>query len=82
MTPIISGVGGTEPIEVGLLTGSASSSYVTITGGALTANEMLQIQVILDLSEGHLLFNWLDMNENGKAGDVVKVGDGKWGCRY
>jgi hypothetical protein len=25
------------------------------------------------LSEGHLLFNLLDMTENGKAGDVVKV---------
>jgi hypothetical protein len=36
----LSVVGGTEPIEVGLLTGSASSPYVTITGGALTANEM------------------------------------------
>jgi hypothetical protein len=73
-TPLsVTGVGDTEPIEVGLLTGSASSPYVTITGGALTANEMLRIQVILDLSEGHLLFNLLDMTENGKAGDVVKV---------
>ncbi len=36
----VTGVGGTEPIEVGLLTGSASSPDVTITGGALTANEM------------------------------------------
>jgi hypothetical protein len=70
----VAGVGGADPIEVGILTGKASSPYVTITGGALTANEMLRIQVILKLSEGHLLFNLLDMTENGgKAGDVVKV---------
>lgn len=69
----VTGVGGTEPIEVGILTDNASSAYVTITGGALTANEMVRIQVILDLSAGHLLFNLLDMTENGKAGEVVKV---------
>ena len=69
----VTGVGGTDPIEVGILTGSAPSPYVTITGGALTTNEMVRIQVILDLNAGHLLFNLLDMTENGTAGDVVKV---------
>jgi hypothetical protein len=34
---------------------------------------MLRIQAVLELPEGHLLFNLLDMTENGKAGPVVIV---------
>jgi hypothetical protein len=41
--------------------------------GALTADESVRIQVILDLHEGHLLFNLLDMKENGDEGEVVRV---------
>ncbi len=68
----VAGVGGADPIEVGLLTGKASSPYVTITGGALTANEMLRIQAILDLTEGHLWFNLLDMTVRYKLAKLLR----------
>jgi len=42
-------------------------------GGALSADETLRIQVILDLHEGSLDFNLLDMKEGGKAGPAVTV---------
>lgn len=62
-----------NPPEVGILTDKAAAPYVTVTGGALSADEMLRIQVILDLHAGTLLFNVLDMTEGGKAGAAVQV---------
>ncbi len=69
----LTGFGHPNPPDVGILTGNADSAYVTVTGGAASADEMLRIQAVLELPEGHLLFNLLDMTENGKAGPVVTV---------
>ncbi len=60
-------------MEVGILTGSATAPYVTITGGTLTADETLRIQTVLDLADNRLRFSLLDMHENGTAGDAVSV---------
>lgn len=62
-----------NPPEVGILTDKSSTPYVTVTGGTLTANETVRIQVILDLHEGHLLFNLLAMEDGGGVGDAVTV---------
>ena len=71
------------PLEVvlgndpGILTGSAASPYVTVTGGNTEGEEAVRIQAVLDLHEGFLLFNLLDMHEDGAEGKTVKVtGDG------
>lgn len=60
-------------LDVGILTGNAAAPYVSVTGGSLSADETLRIQVILNLHEGSLSFNLLDMNEDGKAGPPVSV---------
>ncbi len=57
----------------GILTDRAASPYVTVGSGTLAADEPLRIQVILDLHEGELLFNLLDMHEDGEAGEPVRV---------
>jgi hypothetical protein len=59
--------------DVGILTGSADSPYVTVTGGTGSTDERLRIQVIFDLSEDCLFFNLLDMRKNGEAGATVTV---------
>ena len=66
-------LGHPNPPEVGILTDKAASPYVTVTGGALSANETVRIQAVLNLHEGSLAFNLLDMTEDGKAGAVVLV---------
>lgn len=65
--------GHPHPPEVGILTGNADSAYVTVTGGAASADEILRIQAVLDIHSGHLLFSLLDMDEGGKAGAAVTV---------
>lgn len=62
-----------DPPEVGILTGSAASPYVTVTGGAVSADETLRIQAVLDIHAGHLLFSLLDMTEGGRVGSAVTV---------
>ena len=57
----------------GILTGSAEMPYVTIESGEITANTTLRIQAVLDLRDDRLLFNLLDMKENGAAGTAVAV---------
>lgn len=57
----------------GILTDKSNSPYVTVTGGDLSAEETLRIQVILDLHEGSLAFNLLDMKEGGKEGAAVTI---------
>jgi hypothetical protein len=66
-------MGHPNPPEVGILTGSAVSAQVSVTGGAVAADEMLRIQVILDLRQDCLLFNLIDMKEEGRAGAAVTV---------
>ena len=56
----------------GILTDKANSPYVTVTGGNLSVDETVRIQVLLD-HDGSLLFNLLDMSENGQAGETVIV---------
>jgi hypothetical protein len=70
---IVAGLGGTTPLDVGILTGSSTAPYVTITGGTLTANETIRIQAYIDPRDGQLRLNLLDMSENGKAGNTIKV---------
>jgi hypothetical protein len=65
--------GHPHPPETGILTGSADSALVTVTGGTATANERLRIQAVLDVHAGHLLFSLIDMTEDGKAGPAVTV---------
>ena len=59
--------------ETGILTGSAASPYVGMTGGTVTADERLRIQVLQDLTENRLLFSLLDMHEGGEEGAEVTV---------
>jgi hypothetical protein len=66
-------LGHPNPPEVGILTDKAASPYVTVTGGSLSANETVRIQAILNLHEGSLAFNLLDMTEGGKGGAAVQV---------
>jgi len=65
--------GHPHPPEVGILTGSADAPYVSVTGGAVSADETLRIQAVLDIHAGHLLFSLLDMEEGGKADAAVTV---------
>ena len=71
----MSGFGQPDPPEHGILTGKATSPYVSVLGGSVTADGMLRIQVILNRRKGVLLFNLLDMQENGRAGAVVPVSE-------
>lgn len=72
-TPLtVTKLGHPNPPEVGILTGNAAAPYVKITGGALSADETVLIQVILE-HDGGLSFSLLDMSEGGKAGTAVKV---------
>jgi hypothetical protein len=65
--------GHPHPPETGILTDKAAAPYVTVTGGTLSADETVRIQVILDLHANTLAFNVLDMTEGGKAGAAVQV---------
>ena len=60
-------------LNVGILTGSATAPYVSLTGGSLSADETVRIQVILNLHEGTLSFNLLDMEVDGQASTPVLV---------
>uniref|UniRef100_UPI004056FA84 hypothetical protein n=1 Tax=Candidatus Electronema sp. TaxID=2698783 RepID=UPI004056FA84 len=66
-------MGHPNPPEVGILTGKAAAAYVSVTGGSVSANETLRIQVLLDQRADALLFSLLDMQEGGRAGAVVTV---------
>jgi hypothetical protein len=72
-TPLLVTGFGQPNQAVGILTGSAAAPYVLITGGTLSTNATLRIQVVYDQSEVALLFNLLDMSEGGKQGTAVKV---------
>ncbi len=66
-------MGHPNPPEVGILTGSAASPLVSVTGGSVAADETLRIQAVLDLRQDVLLFSLLDMQEDGKAGEAKPV---------
>ena len=65
--------GGGPPINIGILTGNASAPNVSITGGTISADETLRIQVIQNLSEDRLLFSLFAMEEDGAEGTEVPV---------
>jgi hypothetical protein len=67
-----------EGMNVGILTGSADSPHVSVTGGAAGADETLRIQARLDRRRDCLVFSLLDMRKDGLAGAPVTVsGDGQ-----
>ena len=73
-TPLaVPGLGTPSPPETGILTGNAATPYVGVNAGTLTADERLRIQVIFDPVTDKLLFNLIDMQEGGAAGDEVAV---------
>jgi hypothetical protein len=73
-TPLLlTNFGHPNPPDVGILTDKAAAAYVTVTGGSLSADETVRIQVILDVHAGSLAFNLIDMTEGGKAGAAVQV---------
>ena len=57
----------------GCLTGSADAPYVTVTGGTVSEDTRLRIQVIRDVVSNQLRFSLLDMSKGGAAGDEVSV---------
>jgi hypothetical protein len=65
--------GGGPPIHIGILTGKAAAPHVSVTGGTLTADERLRIEVLQDLAEERLLFALLDMQEGSATGEEVVV---------
>lgn len=60
-------------MDAGILTGSAASPYVTVTGGTLNMDSMVRIQAMLDPKEGHLLCSLLSPKRQGARGDLVSV---------
>jgi hypothetical protein len=69
----VSNMGHPNPPETGILTGSAAAPHVVITGGSVSADERLRIQVIQDLVEERLLFSLIDMKEDGAGGAEIPV---------
>lgn len=58
----------------GILSGSGAEPLVTVSGGELTADEVrVRVQVLLDSQQGELRLRLLDMEEDGQAGDEVRV---------
>lgn len=69
----VAGLGHPHPQETGILTDHAAAAYVSVTGGSVSADEMLRIQAVLDLRENRLAVNLLDMKEDGQTGAAVLV---------
>lgn len=73
-TPLtLTNFGHPNPPDVGILTGSAAAPYVLATGGALSADTRVRIEVIQDMQQEELVFRLLDMQENGAAGAALPV---------
>jgi len=69
-TPISVAIGS----DSGLLSGGGTSALVTLSGGALTAEgARVRIQVLLDVQDGDLRINLIDMEEGGAEGAKVQV---------
>jgi hypothetical protein len=66
-------MGHPHPPETGILTGSAAAPYAVVSGGSVSANERLRIQVIQDLSAERLLFSPIDMKADGADGAEIPV---------
>jgi hypothetical protein len=66
-------MGHPNPPEVGILTGSAASAYVSITGCTLSASERLRIQVDASVQEDQLFFRLVAIQDGGAVGGMVPV---------
>jgi hypothetical protein len=66
-------LGHPHPPETGILTGSAAAPYAVVSGGSVSANERLRIQVIQDLVEERLIFSLIDMKDDGTSGAEILV---------
>lgn len=75
----LSGFGQPEQPEFGILTDNATSPYVSVTGGTVSADEMLRIQAVFDIRNSVLLLNLIGMKEDGPAGEAVTItADGEY----
>jgi hypothetical protein len=64
----------TQGEQTGILTDRSSNPHVTVTSVTLTgAGESVRAQAVLDLRDGFLLLNLLDMQQGGRQGEAVKV---------
>uniref|UniRef100_UPI004057B807 hypothetical protein n=1 Tax=Candidatus Electronema sp. TaxID=2698783 RepID=UPI004057B807 len=54
-----------------MLSGRETSPLVSVTGGGVSANEILRIQAVIDARQDVLLFSLLDMSEEGRTGAAV-----------
>ena len=68
---IVSGIG--TGVSIGILTDNASSPYVSITGGTVTAAERLRIQVDYNLQADQLSFSLIALQDGGATGVMVPV---------
>jgi len=67
----LSNFGHPNPPEFGILTGKAASPLASVTGGTVSADEMLRIQAVFDIRNSVLLFSLLGMKEDEPAGAAV-----------
>jgi len=75
-TPLtLTGFGPQPPAGYGILTGSAAAPNVTVTGGSVSANTMVRVEVMQDMQQEELVFRLLDMQEGGAAGAGLAVTD-------
>lgn len=73
-TPLsVVGISHPNPPETGILTGSATAPYVSITGSSLSADTTVRVEVIQDLQQEELVFRLLDMKEEGAAGPELAL---------
>jgi len=73
-TPLsVVGISHPNPPETGILTGSATAPYVSITGVSLSADTTVRVEVIQDLQQEELVFRLLDMKEEGAAGPELAL---------
>lgn len=64
----------TQGEQLGILTDRSNTAYVTVTGVTLDGEgETVRVQAVLDLREGFLMLNLMDMKEGGKVGEAAKV---------
>lgn len=72
-SPLRVDIGSLGETGAGILTGNADAPYVRITGGEVSADERLRIQVDYNLQADQLTFNLHDLRDGGASGDMVPV---------
>jgi hypothetical protein len=76
---LLTDFGHPNPPEVGILTDKSTSPLVSVTGGTVSADEMLRIQAVFDIRNSVLLLSLLGMKEESDAGAAVTVtADGEY----